>query len=179
MSSPQFPEPPEAVAPTAIADVDKAIARVASRKDDWLKVDLPTRIGYLRRGLLGVLSVAERWVRDGCRLKGIAEGDPLVGEEWLAGPWTTVRNLRMLILALEANGQPTPPALYERDDGQKVARVYPMDLKDKLMFSGFSAEVWIEPGKPASQGRIYREAPRPPGKVHAKRASMPPGAGSR
>jgi acyl-CoA reductase-like NAD-dependent aldehyde dehydrogenase len=33
------------------------------------------------------------------------------------------------------------------------------------MFTGFTADVWIEPGKPASQGRIYREPARGPGKV--------------
>jgi acyl-CoA reductase-like NAD-dependent aldehyde dehydrogenase len=31
-------------------------------------------------------------------------------------------------------------------------------MKEKLMFAGFTADIWIEPGKPASQGRIYREA---------------------
>jgi acyl-CoA reductase-like NAD-dependent aldehyde dehydrogenase len=33
------------------------------------------------------------------------------------------------------------------------------------MFGGFTADVWIERGKPATQGAIYREAPRGDGKV--------------
>jgi acyl-CoA reductase-like NAD-dependent aldehyde dehydrogenase len=165
MTSPAFPEPPAVVPPTAIADVDAAVARVAAKKDDWLKVGIPGRIGYLRRCLEGVLEVAEGWVADGCRLKGIRPGDPLEGEEWLAGPMVTARNLRLLIQALEAGGQPTPPEVRERPDGQKVARVFPADARDKIMFAGFTAEVWIEPGKPASQGAIYRERPAAPGKV--------------
>src|SRR6266567_203505 len=131
MSSPAFPEPPAAHAPTPMPDVDTKVARVAARKDDWPKVGLVDRIGYLRRCLDGVAEVAEEWVRDGCRLKGIPAGDPLEGEEWLAGPMTTARNLRLLIHALQAGGQPTPPAIHERPDGHKVAKVFPADLRDK------------------------------------------------
>jgi acyl-CoA reductase-like NAD-dependent aldehyde dehydrogenase len=165
MTSPRFPEPPAVIPPTSLAEVDREVARVAAKKDDWLRVSVVDRIGYLRRCLDGVLAVAEGWVADVCRLKGIAAGEPLEGEEWLAGPMVTARNIRLLIHALEAGGQPTPPAVFERPDGQKVARIFPMDVKDKIMFGGFSAEVWIEPGKPASQGRIYRERPAASGKV--------------
>ena len=165
MSSPAFPEPPAAVAATPIPEVDALVARVAAKKDAWPKVGIPERIALLSKCLEGVLAVSEEWVRDGSRLKGIAAGDPLEGEEWLAGPMTTARNVRLLIQALEAGGQPTPPALWERADGHKVARVFPADAKDKVLFGGFTGEVWIEKGKPASQGRIYREPQRGPGKV--------------
>src|SRR5215470_10932853 len=165
MSSPAFPEPPAAVAATPIPDLDALVARVAAQKDAWPKVGVAERIGLLSKCLDGVLAVSEEWVRDGSRLKGIAPGDPLEGEEWLAGPMTTARNVRLLIQALEAGGQPTPPSLWERADGHKVARVFPADAKDKVLFGGFTGEVWIEKGKPASQGRIYREPQREPGKV--------------
>jgi len=164
MSSPVFEAAPVA-ATTTFPDIDAAVARVAAKKDDWPKVGVVERIGYLRRCLEGVLAAAPAWVADGCKLKGIAAGDPLAGEEWLAGPMTTVRNIRLLIGALEAGGAPTPPALREREGGQKIARVFPTDTRDKIMFGGFTAEVWIEPGKPASQGRIYREGRGQPGKV--------------
>jgi acyl-CoA reductase-like NAD-dependent aldehyde dehydrogenase len=165
MSSPAFPEPPAAQSPTPLPDVDAKVARVAERKSDWLKVGLVDRIGYLRRCLEGVMAVAEDWAADGCRLKGIPAGDVLEGEEWLAGPMTTARNLRLLIRALEAGGQPTPPAVTERPDGQKVARVFPAELHDRLMFNGYVGEVWIQKGRAASQGRIYREPQRGPGRV--------------
>jgi len=38
-----------------------------------------------------------------------------------------------------------------------VVRVFPTDKWDGLLFSGFTGETWIEPGKPASQGAIYRD----------------------
>lgn len=157
MVSPAFPEPPPAIAPTPLLDVDAAVAKVAAKKDAWVEVDLSRRIGYLRACIQGVSEVAEAWVRDGCRRKGIAAGDVLAGEEWLAGPMTTMRNLRLLVDALEAGGRPALPAVTKRPDGQEVVRVFPADLKDKLMFTGLTAEVWIERGKTASQGRIYRQ----------------------
>jgi acyl-CoA reductase-like NAD-dependent aldehyde dehydrogenase len=165
MSSFAFPEAPAAHAPTPFDALDALVARVAAQKDAWLQVSVVERIGLLRRCLERLAGVAEEWAQDGSRLKGIAAGDPLEGEEWLAGPMTTARNLRLLILALEAGGQPSPSALSQRPDGQKVARVFPADAKEKAMFAGVTAEVWIEKGKPASQGRIYREPQRGPGKV--------------
>jgi acyl-CoA reductase-like NAD-dependent aldehyde dehydrogenase len=165
MTSPAFPEPPAAIPATALEEVDRRLARVAARKDDWPKVGIIERLSYLRRCAAGVAAVAEAWVADGCRLKGIAASDPLVGEEWVAGPAVTLRNIRLLIEALEAGGQPTPPKVYARPDGQKVVRVFPANAKDKLMFGGTTGEVWLEPGQPASQGAIYREPHRGPGKL--------------
>ena len=159
MSSPRFPEPPPAIAPTPLAKVDELVARVAAKKDEWVKVAIPRRIAYLRACIEGVSREAAGWVKDGSQRKGIAPGDTLEGEEWLAGPMTTMRNLRLLIDALEAGGAPKPPQLRTRPDGQHVARVFPGGLQDMIMLSGLSAEVWIEPGKPPSQGAIYKKHP--------------------
>lgn len=157
MSSPRFPEPPAAIPPTSLEKIDAMVERVASQKNAWIQVKIPRRIDYLRTCLAGVAAVAEAWVRDGCRRKGIAEDDVLAGEEWLAGPMTTARNLRLLIEALEQGGQPKLPQVTRRSDGQEIASVFPANLHDKIMFSGLTAEVWIQPGKSATQGAIYRQ----------------------
>jgi acyl-CoA reductase-like NAD-dependent aldehyde dehydrogenase len=164
MTSPVFPEPPAPVPPTSREEADARVLRVAAKKDEWVKVPPAERIALLRQCIMGVLAVADAWVRDGCRAKGIAENDPLTGEEWIAGPWQTVRNARLLIDALEQGGHPRPSKLTTRSDGQQVARVFPATLQDRLMFSGVVGEVWLEPGKPVTQGAIYRE-PRDVGKV--------------
>ena len=164
MSSPVFPEPPAPVPPTPIARVDELVGRVASKKDAWLAVGIPQRIEYLRRAIDGVLEVADDWVAGGCALKGIARGDALEGEEWIAGPYPTIRNLRLLVEALEKGGQPAPVSVETRR-GQKVARVFPQNLMDRALFTGFTAEVWIEPGAEATQGRAYREKKPASGKV--------------
>jgi acyl-CoA reductase-like NAD-dependent aldehyde dehydrogenase len=164
MTSPRFPEPPAAVAATSLADVDAAVERVSSKKQAWVATPIPERIALLRQCLAGVAREASAWVRDVCAVKGLSPEENLAGEEWLAGPATTARNVRLLISALEANGQPALPSSHQRPNGQWVVRVVPADLREKLMFAGMSVDVWIEPGKPASQGRIYRE-PKGAGKV--------------
>jgi acyl-CoA reductase-like NAD-dependent aldehyde dehydrogenase len=160
MTSPKFPEPPAPLPPTPKAKVDELVARVASKKDAWLAVSIPARIAYLRRAIEGVLEVADAWVEGGCALKGIAPGTPLAGEEWIAGPYTTVRNLRLFAEALEQGGQPKVPEVTTRASGQKVAKVFPMTAMDRALFTGFVGEVWIEPGKDATQGGIYRNKPK-------------------
>jgi acyl-CoA reductase-like NAD-dependent aldehyde dehydrogenase len=164
MTSPEFPEPPAPIPPTPLPEVDARVDRVAKMKDDWLKVTAPQRVRLLDQCIAGVLTVADAWVRDGCRAKGIPEGDNLEGEEWIVGPWQTVRNARLLKLALAESGQPHPPKVYARPDGQKVARVFPATLQDRMMFGGHVGEVWLEPGKSETQGAAYRQ-PRDKGSV--------------
>jgi len=114
MTSPRFPEPPAAIAPTSLSDVDAAVERVAAKKKIWVDTSIPERIALLRHCLAGVATAAPAWVRDVCAVKGISPDDTLAGEEWLAGPATTARNVRLLIQALEANGQPKLPSVTRR-----------------------------------------------------------------
>jgi acyl-CoA reductase-like NAD-dependent aldehyde dehydrogenase len=144
------------------AELDAAIERVASRKKAWVAVPRQARVEYLRRVLAAIGACAERWVEVGSVVKG---GAAYAGEEWLAGPWPTARNVRLLIRALEAGGTPVPAKSSTRKDGRSVARVFPASAQDRLMFGGFSADVWIGPGEPATQGRIYREPGKGDGKV--------------
>ena len=90
-------------------DIEQSVARVAANKDTWTKVPLVERVAFLKKCLAGLVAVAPAWVDDICRIKGIAPGDVLEGEEWIAGPWTTIRNVRLLIHALENGGRPPPP----------------------------------------------------------------------
>lgn len=152
-----FAAPPPAVPATPLADVDAAIERLHAKKDAWIAVSLPERVRLLERCIDSIVAVSDRWADVGARIKGLAPTDVLAGEEWVAGIMPTVRNARLLAEALRAGGQRRPPLVRERPDGQVVARVHPATLMERLMFTGVTADVWIEKGKPASQGAIYRE----------------------
>lgn len=168
MSSPRFPEPPPAVPATPIPQVDAAVARLLGRKDAWVDVDIPRRIALLRACIDGLGAVAADWSAACCKAKGIDPDSALAGQEWLAGPMAVMRNLRLLVESLEAGGQPRPPGEHTRPDGQVVMDVFPTGLIDRLLFTGFRAEVWVQPGKPATRGRIYREkaaGKKSPGKI--------------
>jgi acyl-CoA reductase-like NAD-dependent aldehyde dehydrogenase len=156
MPSP-FPPPPEPVPPTSRAEIDRALERLAARKGAWASTGVDERKALLRSIIAGIDEAARAWVEGGCRLKGIAPGDPLAGEEWLAGPVTSLRNARLLLGALEHGGRPPLPRLERRPDGRAVAHVFPADARDRLMLGGFRAEVWLEPGAEPTQGRAYRE----------------------
>jgi acyl-CoA reductase-like NAD-dependent aldehyde dehydrogenase len=160
MTSFAFPEPPAKIAPTRIAHVDEKLARLADRKDAWVRTPIERRIRYLEDAMRAVLEVAEDWAADGTRLKGL--DDP--GEELLGGPWCTARNIRLLIHALKARGAPAPRDVRVEPDGREIASVVPGDGIEKLLYSGLTAEVWMEPGKSSSQGAIYR-SPSASGRV--------------
>jgi acyl-CoA reductase-like NAD-dependent aldehyde dehydrogenase len=160
MTSFAFPEPPAKIAPTRIAHADEKLARLADRKDAWVRTPVERRIRYLEDAMRGVLEVAEDWAADGTRLKGL--DNP--GEEILGGPWCTARNIRLLIQALRARGAPAPRDVRVEPDGREIAAVVPGDGIEKLLYSGLTAEVWMQPKKAASQGAIYR-SPSASGRV--------------
>src|SRR4029079_2677088 len=107
---------------------------------------------------------ADTWGGVGCAIKGLDPRSVAAGEEWVAGPMTTVRNARLLAETLEClaapGAPPRPVRTWARLDGQLVAQVFPTSLRDRAVFAGYRAEVWLEPGKPATQAAAYREHPR-------------------
>lgn len=153
-------------------EIARTIASMKSRGRAWAGLDLDQRIYYLRECLQGVAAVAGDWVAEACRIKGTAGQVDLRGEEWLTGPLAVARNIRLLIGALEAEAQPAPVALTRRPGGQHVATIFPANFRERILFNGFSGEVWIAPGHPPSQGAFYRE---PPG---SSRLTVVLGAGS-
>ena len=145
MSSPLFPEPPPSIPATSLPDCDAAVDKLYAARGRWVRTSIAERILLLKRCLDGMAEVCEAWVRDACRAKGHAPGSHGEGEEWLGGPMPTIRNLRMLVEALEAGGAPKPVSGRARPDGRYVAQVFPSNIFERIMFAGVTAEVWIEP----------------------------------
>jgi acyl-CoA reductase-like NAD-dependent aldehyde dehydrogenase len=136
-------------------EADRAIEKLSDRKQIWITTEIPKRIEYLRGCIESVTAVSEEWANAGCIAKGIDPTSQLAGEEWMVGAVSTLLNLNQLITSLQANGQPQPVKIHTRSNGQIVAQVFPNSLIDRLLWAGFSGEIWIEPGKPATQGLIY------------------------
>lgn len=176
MASPNFPEPPQAVAATPIAEVDRILQALSGKAEAWIDTSIARRIELLEACAAATVSAGPAWVADACRAKGLDESDTRCGEEWLAGPMTLARNIRMLIDTLKANGQPKLPGLRTLPNGQKVARVMPSNIFEKIMFTGLTAEIYIEPGKEATQGQLYRD--KAAGKRPAGGVALVLGAGN-
>ncbi|MBX3233333.1 MAG: aldehyde dehydrogenase [Labilithrix sp.] len=137
---------------TSLADVDAAISALEKKRDDWRRVSNAERVELLERCIEQTLKAAPDWVAAGAKIKGLAPTDDLAGEEWLAGVMPTIRNARLFAEALRHDKRPPPAATRIAPDGRTVARVFPSTLMERLMFAGFSADVWMQPGKPATQG---------------------------
>ena len=158
------------------SEIEAVLNRLTLSKVMWVRVGILDRLDYLQSCGTRLLDVSSEWVNLSCAAKGIDPGSALAGEEWISGPMVILRSIRLLRGALQSNGHPVPRRIRQRTDGQFVADVMPTNLFDRLLFSGVRAEVWIEPGKPPSQGRIYCD--KTTGQHASGRVSLVLGAGN-
>jgi acyl-CoA reductase-like NAD-dependent aldehyde dehydrogenase len=149
--------PPTALSTTNFNEIDRAIASLHSHRDRWVETSISHRLDYLQGCLDRTLDIAAAWATAGCKAKGIAPESTLAGEEWITGPIATVRNIRLLMTTLQANGQLTPPKISQRQDGQFVAEILPANSIDRMLYLGYRGEVWLKPETPPTQAKIYRE----------------------
>lgn len=151
---------PPSPAPTSLETAASQITRLAQQKNTWGQLSRGDRIHYLQACQEGVQKIAPNWVTAACAAKGIEPNSAAAWEEWASGPAAMLVNLNLLIQALAAGGQPSTPR-YQRPDGQWVASVFPGSPMEQVLWPGFRGEIWIEPGKLPTQGRIYRAADHP------------------
>lgn len=160
MASPDFPEPPAAMPATPLDEVDAAIARLKNNQSRWVRVTIEERINLLKRCMKALREIAPSWAEATNRKRALPDETPAGAEPWLTEVVPTMRNLRLLIEALEAGGQPKLPKTWTRSGGQQIARVFPSDSIDVALFTGITGEVWLQPGQSATQGEIYRAKKR-------------------
>ncbi len=153
----RFPAPPPAIKPTPLDVCDAKLARVKEHAAAWAALSTAERAALLRTCMVSLSGAEEGWIATACAAKGITRGTGGEGEERLAGTLPVMRNLRLFAEALDAGGAPPVASKSQRPDGQWVTRVFPTNTIDKLLYAGVSADIWIEPGKEPSQGRLYRE----------------------
>jgi acyl-CoA reductase-like NAD-dependent aldehyde dehydrogenase len=142
---------------TNFDEIDQAIANLHNHRNQWAQTTIPQRLGYLQDCLDRTLAIADGWATAGCQAKGIDPTSTLAGEELIAGPIATVRQIRLLMTTLQANGQFPSPKLRQREDGQFIAAVFPTNSIDRLLYLGYRGEVWLKSGTKPTQAKIYRE----------------------
>ena len=151
-----YPTPPDSQDATTPEELDKALSRLVGAKSKWPTVPPEKRATLLRECLTDIQAVSDEWVAASCRAAGVHRNSTVEGEIWVSQMMPIVRNMRMLVAALDQNGQPSLPGQRTHSNGQTIASVFPSDFREGLMFQGFSAEVWIETNKTASQGQAYQ-----------------------
>ncbi len=134
---------------TPRAELDAIVSKLAAAAPAWADKS-PSEIADLLVAIRGrVMDVAADWVEDAREAKGLAADSPLVGEEWISGPWALLAGLNGLIHTLRAVAAGKDPLAGQkvttRPDGQVVVQVLPATVWDTILLNGFHAEVWQQP----------------------------------
>lgn len=140
--------------------LDTAIADLGTGSAAWVHLTLPQRARLLERLRSTVAASAEEWADAAADSKGLGAGHPLRGEEWLTGPYAALVALDAAreTLAKLARGE-SPLAGIDTTaapGGRRRARVFPTTAIDGMLLSGYTGEVWFEPGVTEAEAR--REA---------------------
>ncbi|MDQ2093660.1 aldehyde dehydrogenase family protein [Rhodalgimonas zhirmunskyi] len=133
--------------------LDEAVATLHSARDDWARLGTPERIALLEEIKDCLMPVAEGWAETAARHKLIPAGSPLVGEEWISGPYALMSACNGLIETLSnLDGKTFLTSLQKRTTatGQLAVKVLPHTIWERLLLSGIKAEVWMEPGVSAA-----------------------------
>lgn len=179
--SPQFPAVTGSIPSSTQEMMDAAVQTLQEHKDAWVALSNRERIAILDKLINNFAAIAQLWIAASLQAKGIAGDSPGVGEEWVAGVWPVLKNLRQLrnsLSDIETYGHPRIPGpVTTRPDGQVVAQVFPQTTYDRLFFTGVTAEIWMEPGVtaeelPKTQAIAYQE------QKHGGKVALVLGAGN-
>lgn len=135
---------------TPESELETALSTLTASKDAWVRVTAKRRAELLEELIASFLAVSERWVDACLEAEGIPPANPMAGEEWFAGPYLVIRNLRLLraaLLDIAAGKRPEISGpVRTLPSGQVAAEVFPTSGYDRLLFAGVTAEVRMEPG---------------------------------
>ncbi|MDJ0375966.1 aldehyde dehydrogenase family protein [Cryobacterium sp. PH31-L1] len=139
------------------ASLDLAITELADGSQRWAATTLEARAELLEHSGASVAAAAERWVAAAARAKGLGPSSPLIGEEWLTGPYGVLTSLTALgrtLRTLAAGRSTLAGRTFGRaPDGRVTVAVLPHNAWDGLLLHGYTARAWLRPGVSAAQAR--------------------------
>jgi hypothetical protein len=103
-----------------------------------------------------------RMVELDCRAKGISPESPRAGEPGFDGPVIILRYIAELGATLSGQKRVSPPQVRE-ESGRRVVSVLPRDAYERVLFPGWHAEAWLEPGASGPVARHPHELVRAEG----------------
>jgi acyl-CoA reductase-like NAD-dependent aldehyde dehydrogenase len=146
---------PASAAPESAPALAAALADLAVGSAAWSHLTLAQRARLMERVRATVVANAEEWADVAATSKGLEPGHPLRGEEWLGGPYATIIALGAYQRTLTKLAKGASPLDGVRTDAAPGGRVrvhaFPLDPIDGLLLSGYSGEVWLEPGATAAE----------------------------
>jgi acyl-CoA reductase-like NAD-dependent aldehyde dehydrogenase len=140
------------------------VRELRARSAAWAAVPADDRVRLIAELRRDIALISADWTAAAAAIEGLARSE--AAEEELAGPYLTLRFLRLLGSSLRdiaRGGVPRiPGGVTTLPDGQVSARVMPFDRFDRVMYRGVTADVWMQAGVaeadvPATQAVAYRE----------------------
>lgn len=147
--------------------LDAAIDELRIGEARWAKTSLRERAALLMRVHGAVAASAEEWATTAGRIKQLDPSSPLMGEEWISGPYPVLASLGLLAHSLQALAQRKSPLAgtkFGTAPGRRVTvPVLPHNAYEAILLHGMKAEVWMPPGVGAStvESRAGLAAHRP------------------
>ncbi|MDI6629592.1 MAG: aldehyde dehydrogenase family protein [Rhodococcus sp. (in: high G+C Gram-positive bacteria)] len=130
--------------------VDSALADLSEGEKNWGRLTLAERRALLERVHALTTAHAQEWVTAAASIKKLDASSTLVGEEWLSGPYSFLNGLGTVahtLAALEAGSSPLAGATFgTAPGGRTTVSVLPLNIFERLLLNGFTAEVWLKPG---------------------------------
>eukprot|EP00659_Diplonema_papillatum_P009452 gene9452-14668_t len=138
--------------------VAKEVERVAATADRWAALPDKKKLEYLRAIRNATEACSKPWAEASAQERG-TDGLPHVKKQvYGTGPALFAFALAAVTRTYEALAKTgKPPALRKRTVGEHlVIPVFPGSTSEKLLLP-ITAEVWLEPGKPATQGQCRKK----------------------
>jgi aldehyde dehydrogenase (NAD(P)+) len=129
--------------------LDQSIQVLQDHKNEWACLPVLEKLALLDILRQRLADKSEVWVEASIQGKQMKLHTPEEGEEWISGPWILAVGINGYIDTLRALAQSQillPKKIRTRQDGQVAAHIFPNTLLDKVMLSGVTAEVWMQPG---------------------------------
>ncbi|MWB96985.1 aldehyde dehydrogenase family protein [Agromyces seonyuensis] len=137
--------------------LDGCLDALAAGERRWAAMPLHARAALLARTHATIAANATEWAETAADLKGLAPDSPLVGEEWISGPYPALTGFGQLAHSLDAlakGASPLDGAKFGTAPGRRTTvQVLPHNAYESILLHGFGAEVWLTPGTAASTAR--------------------------
>ncbi|MGO1948373.1 MAG: aldehyde dehydrogenase family protein [Mycobacteriaceae bacterium] len=142
---------------TTQAGLDDTVSELREGERTWASLSLEDRQSLLADLGDALQEHSQEWIDAAAEIKQLPADSPLVGEEWMSGPYAlaaAVEALGKTMGSLAEGNSPLNGYRVEDAPGNRVAvKVLPADFYYTLLLNGFTAEVWSTPGTTANEMR--------------------------
>ncbi len=139
-----------------VTEYEIALDDLSAAKETWARVSTDERVSLLLVIKDRLKASAKQWAVLSAEKKRIPDGSPLIGEEWISGPYALMTACNFYIETLrEMSGKKFLEKLPMRTNAcdQLEVRVAPHSIWERLLLSGVSANLWLKPGVTQSKLR--------------------------